>query len=175
MTSEATRPIEDMRTELDAARAALLEAVTGLTDRDFASPRAVDGGEDTVLGLLVTLAGAERELASEARAAGDLAARPVLGSGGTRAARVLPPQVMHDLAGARHELRLVLDELGTEGVTVEGRDAALALLGEAARLERATATSIASGPAGDAAASDGGAPGGSAQLSMAPKVSDTGA
>ncbi|MEZ4501619.1 MAG: hypothetical protein R3C39_03265 [Dehalococcoidia bacterium] len=106
-------PLSTLRTRLTEARAHLLEAVTGLTERDFAAP--LDGapnaaGEpETVVGLLASLVAAEYEAVRRARAAvPTLDARPVRTAAGEPPSRILPPQVVHGLAGARHETGLLL-------------------------------------------------------------------
>jgi len=109
-------PLSTLQTRLAEARAHLLEAVTGLTERDFAAPLEdapnAEGESETVVGLLAALVAAEYEAVRRARAAvPTLEARPVrtaTGAGSPPAARILPPQVVHGLAGARHETGLLL-------------------------------------------------------------------
>lgn len=82
----------DLAARLEAARRALLGALEGLTERDFATDL---GGGETVVRLLANLAGAEHRAAVEAGDAGTYGARPE---------KPLPPQVIHDLAGARYRI-----------------------------------------------------------------------
>lgn len=100
--------LDDLRARLDASRAALLDAVRGLTERDFAASL----GDETVVDALAVLAREEREAVRLARAAAGAETRP-LPVGGRGAGRPLPPQVVHDLAGARYETELLLDWLAT--------------------------------------------------------------
>jgi hypothetical protein len=99
--------LDDLRARLEASRAALLEAVRGLTERDFAAPLAED---ETVVDALAALARGEREAVHAARVAAGAPPRP-LPAGKAVAGRPLPPQVVHDLAGARYETELLLDWL----------------------------------------------------------------
>jgi len=99
--------LDDLRARLDASRAALLEAVRGLTERDFAAPL---GEDEMVVDALAALARGEREAVHAARAAAGAPPRP-LPAGKAVAGRPLPPQVVHDLAGARYETELLLDWL----------------------------------------------------------------
>ena len=98
--------IADLRSGLDASRAALLEAVRGLTERDFAAPL----GDGTVVEALAALARSERAAVHAARQAAGAEPRP-LPVGMAVSSRPLPPQVVHDLAGARYETELLLDWL----------------------------------------------------------------
>lgn len=92
-TTAATTVLE---ARLNAARAALLDALEGLTERDFATDL---GGGETLVRMLARVA--SEEITATARATGV----PV-------EARVpekpLPPQVVHELAGARYRARLAL-------------------------------------------------------------------
>ncbi|MFA7297638.1 MAG: hypothetical protein WC211_10730 [Dehalococcoidia bacterium] len=99
--------LDDLRARLDASRATLLEAVRGLTERDFSADL---GAGETVVDALAALARAEREAVHTARAAAGAPPRP-LPAGKAVAGRPLPPQVVHDLAGARYETELLLDWL----------------------------------------------------------------
>lgn len=91
---------------LDAARAALLDALQGLTERDFATDL---GGGETVVRLLAQLAVAEHAAVLEAGGSG---------THGSRAERPLPPQVVHDLAGARYRIMRTLDAPEADPATV---------------------------------------------------------
>jgi hypothetical protein len=77
---------------LDVSRRGLLDALEGVTERDFTT----SVGDLTVVELLAATARAEREAVAQARGAsleGRVPQKP------------LPPQVMHDLAGARYQTR----------------------------------------------------------------------
>jgi hypothetical protein len=100
---------DELRTSLDASRAALLAAIEGLTDRDFAAE--ISSGE-TIIGLLSALAVDEREAIRLARQAVGAEPRPLPTTGGPRLSRAIPPQVVHNLAGARHETLLFIDTHG---------------------------------------------------------------
>lgn len=128
--------IADLKGRLDASRAALLEAVRGLTERDFAAPL----GDGTVVEALAALARAERDAVHAARQAAGAEPRP-LPSGKAASSRPLPPQVVHDLAGARYETELLLEWLGASPALDASVEALLA--GIEAR-EAATAAQIAS-------------------------------
>lgn len=92
---------------LDGSRAALLRALEGVTERDFST----DLGGETVVGLLARLADGERRAVATARG------RPAAKA--ARRERPLPPQVVHDLAGARHQTRRYLEEGDTEPSVAE--------------------------------------------------------
>ncbi|MCC6238168.1 MAG: hypothetical protein IT299_11440 [Dehalococcoidia bacterium] len=137
-TSQATP--EDLARALDVARRELLEAMAGLTERDFAT----DLGEGvTIVALLADLARAEHLAIAQARAAAGLEPRPTTEVGAS-AARPLPPQVTHALAGTRYEARLLLDALAP-GEAVAPTIAAPLLEGCAAA-EHDAATRIAARP-----------------------------
>ena len=97
--------VEALRARLERSRGALLAALGRLTEPDFAAE--VEPGL-SVTALLAGLAPAERAAIAKARRAAGVAPRP---QPATSAARdsALPPQVIHDLAGARHETVLFLD------------------------------------------------------------------
>ncbi len=105
-----------LRRRLEASRRALLEAVRGLTEQAFMSelPPSVsepstEQGATTVVAYLAALAPAEREAVRLAREAVGAEQRPLPPA--TAREQVLPPQLIHDLAGARHETLLFLDTL----------------------------------------------------------------
>lgn len=133
-----TERLEAWRTRLEASRGRLLEALRDVTERDFAQAL----GEQTVVQALAGLAPAERaSMAGPARDAGVPAAE-----GAPRAvpAKPLPPQVMHDLAGARYEtLRLIeaaaMAQPPPDGALLEALDAAVEAV---ARREEAMAARI---------------------------------
>ena len=104
-------PATDLRERLQSSRRALLDAMQGLTEQDFATELAGEQGA-TVAVYLAALAPAEREAVRRAREAVGAAPRPLPATG--RRERVLPPQVIHDLAGARHETLLFLDAPGLD-------------------------------------------------------------
>jgi hypothetical protein len=95
---------------LERSRAQLLEALTERTEGDFARSLGGDFGEETLGQALAALAQAERANVAAARAQTlpdrELPERP------------LPPQVTHDLAGARHQTLTALAHL-EDGDTVE--------------------------------------------------------
>ena len=104
MIDEPTR--QALHARLDAARAALLAALAGVTERDFGT----DLGGETVVMLLARIATEERAAVAEA-AGVEYAPRPVQ--------KPMPPQVIHALAGARHRTRRYLDSPeATEAVAV---------------------------------------------------------
>lgn len=93
-----------------------MEAVRGLSEQAFASEllpsaaeRATDSGPTTVVAYLAALAPAEREAVRQARNAVGAEQRPLPPV--TAREQVLPPQLIHDLAGARYETLLFLDTL----------------------------------------------------------------
>ncbi len=98
--------VVDLRARLEASRAALVAALQGLSERDFTADA---GGGMTLLQLLGALAPAEREAVRRARSAAGAAARPTPGR--VERERLLPPALIHDLAGARYETMLLLDEI----------------------------------------------------------------
>ena len=101
---------EALRVRLERSRAALVEMLAKLTERDFASE--IEDGR-SVLGLLAALAPAERASAAAARPGGaepaDEARAP------RRRDAMLPPQVIHDLSGARRQTLLALDAVEAAG------------------------------------------------------------
>lgn len=104
--AEDTTPVEVLRAEAASARTQLLASLTGLTERDFSAR--TDGG--TVTELLAALVRTEHAAIQQARASAGLPARPSV-EVSSSAGRPLPPQVMHGLAGTRHELGVLLDDL----------------------------------------------------------------
>lgn len=109
----------DLAARLDVARRALLSALEGLTERDFAADL---GGGETVVRMLAALASAEHAAVVEAGGA-PLPHVP--------AEKPLPPQAVHDLAGARYRIQRCLDapeadeaRLRTLVATVERLEAA---------------------------------------------------
>ncbi len=113
--------ISALRQRLEASRRALLEAVRGLTEQAFASElppsaseRATDSGSTTVVAYLAALAPAEREAVRLAREAVGAEQRPLPQA--TAREQVLPPQLIHDLAGARYETLLFLDALAEDAL-----------------------------------------------------------
>jgi len=114
----------DVLTErLEHSRAALLEALTERTEADFAQPLGGAHGDDTLGYALAALAQAERaDLAiarSQEPAQRELPDKP------------LPPQVTHDLAGARHQTLVALESLDASAAqtfveAVTARETALA-------------------------------------------------
>ena len=100
-----------VRTRLERSRAKLLEALARLTEQDFASE--IEQGR-SVMQLLAALAPAERAATAAAREAAGLPPRPGPSHGAARRSE-LAPQVIHDLAGARHETLLTLGSIGPAG------------------------------------------------------------
>jgi len=111
---------EAIRERLTRSRASLLDALTGLTERDFVAE--LEPGL-TVAAALAALASAERQSIREARRAAGAPERPLPAGGAPAAARATPPQVVHDLAGARYETALFLDLMsqGTPGAEVDAQ------------------------------------------------------
>jgi len=100
--------IDALRQRLEQSRAELIAALQGVTERDFATEI---GDGVTVVARLAMLAPAEREAVRDARRAVGAPDRPLPSAGASASTRVTPPQVVHDLAGARYETLLFLDEL----------------------------------------------------------------
>lgn len=122
-------------------RRALLEALRELTEQDFAA--AFEG--TTVVVRLAALATAERQAVRRAREAVGAEPRPVPPTGERE--RVLPPQVIHDLAGARHETLLFLGAIDDRALQAEaGGDRVARLLEALAEREAAAAAGIAARP-----------------------------
>lgn len=130
-------PLEALRAALEASRAGLLAAITGLTERDFMAivPRGLDdldsddgegGGEDeSVTSVLVALGRRERVDAARVRAGLGIEARAQPVSGGAAPARVLPPQAIHALAGARHDTLQLLATIVASGLAADALDSTL--------------------------------------------------
>ena len=104
----------ELRARLDRSRAALLEMLGNLTERDFASE--IEDGR-SVLDLLAALAPAERVSAVSALPGGAEPGEEA--SARRRRDAMLPPQVVHDLSGARRQTLIALDAIevadGSEG------------------------------------------------------------
>ena len=129
MSSDAAAPIGVLRTRLAQSRAALLRALEGVTEREFA---AAFDGERSLVRVLAELAAAERT-----------ATRRVEGAAGPPSLpeKPLPPQVIHDLAGARYETERLLDRAsGEAGATLA------AAVAEIVDRESAVAARIAARP-----------------------------
>lgn len=114
----------DLAARLEVARRALLGALEGLTERDFATDL---GGGETVVRLLASLAAAEHQA--------------VVTAGGTSpqrrpAEKPLPPQVVHDLAGARYRILRCVDADDADEAHVR------TLVAEVERLEAAAVMRI---------------------------------
>lgn len=132
---------EELARALDVARRELLAAMAGLTERDFAT----DLGEGvTVVALLADLARAEHVAIALARESAGLDPRPTTEVGAS-AARPLPPQVTHALAGTRYEARLLLEALPAGELV--SPTVATPLLEGCAAAEHDAATRIAARPA----------------------------
>ncbi len=103
-------PIAALRERLEGSRAALLEALASLTERDFASE--IEEGR-SVLDLLGELAPAE--LADAAAAAAGTAGVREEASAGRRRDTMMAPQLVHELAGARRRTLLALAAIEAAG------------------------------------------------------------
>ena len=135
-----------LRARLEVSRAALVAALQGLSERDFTA----DAGHGiTLLQLLAALAPAEREAVRRARSATGATARPTPGR--VERERLLPPAVIHDLAGARYETMLLLDEIDDAALDTDaGGDTVRTLIDRVAAREEEAVTRIAP-PAADRA------------------------
>jgi len=105
MIDASTR--QELHRRLEASRAALLETLADVTDRDFIS----DLGGETVVQLLARVAAEERRAAARAEG-GDYSPRAV--------ERPMPPQAIHALAGARYRTRRYVDAPGADEATARG-------------------------------------------------------
>lgn len=134
---EAMQPRDErvaaLRERLERSRAALLEALASLTERDFASE--IEDGR-SVLDLLAELAPAE--LADAAAAAGTTGVRDEAVAGRRRDA-MMAPQLVHDLAGARRRTLLALAAIEAAG---GGEGDPLAALRAVAEREEQAAAAI---------------------------------
>lgn len=113
---------------LDIARQGLLGALEGLTERDFAADL---GDGQTVVRFLANLAALEHRAVVEAGGSGTHGAPPE---------KPLPPQVVHDLAGARYRIQRTLDAPEAEAARVTS------LVTEVERLEAAAVERIRNRP-----------------------------
>lgn len=128
-----TPPIDvsALRHEVAAARARLIASLEGASEADFGAE--LEAGT-TVVSALARLARTERAAVEEARRRAGLDARPTPAVHGEPARRLTPPPVMHDLAGAHHEVLLLIDALAAldkPGVAQESAGDALLALAEA--------------------------------------------
>ncbi len=137
----------DLRTRLEGSRAALLLALEGLTDREFGAE--IQPGV-TVIGVLARLAPAERAAVDAARVAAGMPPHSGPIAAGALLTRAVPPQVIHDLAGARHGTLTFIEGLQPEhlGSTTPDGQSALALLAAIVEREEAAAHQIAALPRG---------------------------
>jgi len=135
--TEAMQPPDDrvaaLRERLERSRAALLEALASLTERDFASE--IEDGR-SVLDLLAELAPAE--LADAAATAGSSGVGGEA-AGGRRRDAMMAPQMVHDLAGARRRTLLALAAIEAAG---GGDSDPLAALSAVAEREEQAAAAI---------------------------------
>lgn len=120
----------NLRKRLADSRRRLLEALALLTEQDFISE--IEKGHKFI-DSLATLAPAERATTAAARAAVGL--DPLPGPSAATHHLELPPQIVHDLAGARYETLKTLTELASEGLQ-------LGELREIAEREEATTSAI---------------------------------
>lgn len=138
MTEQAASTVEGWYARLAASRGALLRALEGVTERDFAA------AFDDDRSLVVALA----ELAMDERAA------VVRVRGGESAAKLpekpLAPQVIHDLAGARYQTERLLaySAAGDEADATLTAERVSALVDAVADRELAMAARIAARPRG---------------------------
>lgn len=130
----------DLRQLLNASRQTLLDAVRDLTEEEFLSAldtfsldRTGDSTEITVVAYLSTLAPDEREAVRLAR--GLVGAKPRALPTNTTREQVLPPQLIHDLAGARYETLLFLEDLDDSQLNVGSDQTVLDLFDAVARRE----------------------------------------
>ena len=105
----------ELRARLDRSRATLLDMLGNLTERDFASE--IEDGR-SVLDLLASLAPAERVSAASALPGGAEAAHEA--GARRRGGAMLPPQVIHDLSGARRRTLIALDRIEAAGGMEDG-------------------------------------------------------
>lgn len=133
MTEEHPTAVDAWRARLASSRTALLRALEGVTEREFA---AAFDGERSLVHVLAALAGEER--AAVARALGQESAARV-------PEKPLAPQVIHDLAGARYQTEGMLADSTAEA---DGDTAVrlAALVDEIADREEAIAAKIAARP-----------------------------
>jgi hypothetical protein len=139
-----SRRIAALHAALEASRGALLAAIATLGEREFTSnlPTGL-----TVVATLAALAPFEREAIQRARVAIGAPERPRLGGGEAPHARALPPQVVHDLAGARYETLLFLGGLDPARLdTAAGEGSIEAELAAIAAREQAVAAEVAGRP-----------------------------
>ena len=130
--------IAALRARLEASRSALVATLQGLSERDFTT----DVGDGiTLLQLLAGLAPAEREAVRRAREAAGAATRPTPDR--VERERLLPPALIHDLAGARYETMLLLDEIDDAALNADaGGDTIDALIDRVAAREEEDVTKI---------------------------------
>ncbi len=148
MSTHIVDPVAETSAHLHRSRKALLGALEGLTESDFA--REIDG--HPLVELLAKLAREERVGAEaahrllSAEAQEDPATSNSINVPPTERQATLPPQAIHALAGARHHTTQVLDKLPTrDSNTMAGdRTEVLALLNAAAEREQLVADRIAS-------------------------------
>jgi hypothetical protein len=118
--------LTEVRERLEGSRAALLAALEGVTERNFAAE--LEPGT-TIVATLAALAPAEREAIRQARLAVGAPERALPATGANVSSRATPPQVVHDLAGARYETSLFLELLGSLEVDSTPDDLATLLEG----------------------------------------------
>jgi hypothetical protein len=131
MTEGAITDLDAWRTRLAASRAALLRALEGVTERDFA---AAFDGDRSLVHVLAELAVAERMAVARARGDEHEARVPD---------RPLAPQVIHDLAGARYQTERLIADAAAAG---EAPDRLAALVDGIVDREQAVAARLAARP-----------------------------
>ncbi len=132
----------ELRAAIEVSRAALIRAIQSLSERDFAAELAPS--EPIVL-VLAALAPAEREAVNRAREAVGAVTRLLSSERGSRTWPV-PPQVIHDLSGARHETLSFLDSLDGGTFLSGAKQAALDALQDVSAREMAAAVRIEARP-----------------------------
>lgn len=133
MTAAEPSAADGWRARLAESRAALLRALEGVTERDFAAPFE---GERSLVQVLATLAVEERAAVARARGAESRVSVPE---------KPLAPQVIHDLAGARYQTERLLAE-GAAEPAAAAHERLGALVAEIVGRELATAARIAARP-----------------------------
>ena len=131
---------EELRRHLDETRRQLLDAVSQLTEEQMY--RAFEPGEWSVAEILAHLPSAERWLRSQAETVRQregahirfLSQRERQESAG-RAHRMVPPQIVHDLIGARWQTTKLLDSLTAADLAKAGVHSRIGAMSIAAIIE----------------------------------------
>jgi len=131
---------EELRRRLDETRKQLLDAISQLTEEQMY--RRVETGEWSVAEILAHLPNAERWLRSQAEAIRQregarirfLSEQERQESAG-QARRMVPPQIIHDLIGARWQTRKFLDSLTAADLDKTGAHSQIGAMTIAAIIE----------------------------------------